>query len=229
MLQSNRAAKPDSAAQRSGQKALSGTAVPKEPGRLGDTRYIASQAADARLNVELETEGMTLNIGPQHPATHGTLRIIARLDGEQVVWAEPGCGYMHRGYEKLTEVRTFPQVTTLINRIAPELSLRTAEISEQHRQGQHTTTFAEMYDLPSGARIIDTPGIKEFGLIDIEGWELADYFPEMRALKGECKYYNCSHAHEPGCAIKRAVENGKIPESRYKSYLSMLSDEDNRR
>jgi NADH-quinone oxidoreductase subunit D len=79
--------------------------------------YIAAQAADARLNVELETEGMTLNIGPQHPATHGTLRIVARLDGEQVVWAEPSAGYMHRGYEKLTEVRTFPQVTTLVNRI----------------------------------------------------------------------------------------------------------------
>ena len=87
---------------------------------LGDRQqlaYIASQAADARVNVELETEGMTLNIGPQHPATHGTLRIIARLDGEQVLWAEPSCGYMHRGYEKLTEVRTFPQVTALINRI----------------------------------------------------------------------------------------------------------------
>jgi NADH-quinone oxidoreductase subunit D len=79
--------------------------------------YIAAQAADARLNVELETEGMTLNIGPQHPATHGTLRIIVRLDGEQVVWADPSAGYMHRGYEKLTEVRTFPQVTTLVNRI----------------------------------------------------------------------------------------------------------------
>jgi NADH-quinone oxidoreductase subunit D len=79
--------------------------------------YIAAQAADARLNVELETEGMTLNIGPQHPATHGTLRIIVRLDGEQVIWAEPSAGYMHRGYEKLTEVRTFPQVTALINRI----------------------------------------------------------------------------------------------------------------
>jgi len=87
---------------------------------LGDRQqlaYIAGQAADARLNVELETEGMTLNIGPQHPATHGTLRIIARLDGEQVVWAEPSAGYMHRGYEKLTEVRSFPQVTTLVNRI----------------------------------------------------------------------------------------------------------------
>lgn len=79
--------------------------------------YIAAQAADARVNVELETEGMTLNIGPQHPATHGTLRIVVRLDGEQVVWAEPAAGYMHRGYEKLTEVRTYPQVTTLVNRI----------------------------------------------------------------------------------------------------------------
>jgi NADH-quinone oxidoreductase subunit D len=87
---------------------------------LGDRQqlsYIAAQAADARVNVELETEGMTLNIGPQHPATHGTLRIIARLDGEQVIWAEPSAGYMHRGYEKLTEVRSYPQVTALINRI----------------------------------------------------------------------------------------------------------------
>jgi NADH-quinone oxidoreductase subunit D len=79
--------------------------------------YIAAQAADARVNVELEAEGMTLNIGPQHPATHGTLRIVVRLDGEQVVWAEPVAGYMHRGYEKLTEVRTYPQITTLVNRI----------------------------------------------------------------------------------------------------------------
>ena len=79
--------------------------------------YVAAQAADARLNIELETEGMTLNIGPQHPVTHGTLRIVAKLDGEQVIAAEPLAGYMHRGYEKLTEVRTYPQVTTLVNRI----------------------------------------------------------------------------------------------------------------
>src|SRR5213075_1218931 len=80
-------------------------------------QYIAGQAAEARVNVELQTEGMTLNIGPQHPATHGTLRIIVKLDGEQVISAEPSPGYMHRGYEKLTEVRTYPQVTTLVNRI----------------------------------------------------------------------------------------------------------------
>src|SRR5689334_20744484 len=80
-------------------------------------QYIAAQAADARVNVELETEGMTLNIGPQHPATHGTLRIIVRLDGEQVTSADPVMGYMHRGYEKLVEVRTYPQINTLVNRI----------------------------------------------------------------------------------------------------------------
>ena len=85
-----------------------------EPQQLA---YIAGQAAEARLRFELETEGMTLNIGPQHPATHGTLRIIVRLDGEQVVWADPSCGYMHRGYEKLAEVRKYQQVTTLVNRI----------------------------------------------------------------------------------------------------------------
>jgi NADH-quinone oxidoreductase subunit D len=79
--------------------------------------YIATQAAEARLNVEIESDGMTLNMGPQHPATHGTLRLVAKLDGEQVIEAEPLMGYMHRGYEKLTEVRTYPQVTTLINRI----------------------------------------------------------------------------------------------------------------
>ena len=82
-----------------------------------EDRVHRAQAADARVNVELETEGMTLNMGPQHPATHGTLRIVARLDGEQVISADPIMGYMHRGYEKLVEVRTYPQVTTLVNRI----------------------------------------------------------------------------------------------------------------
>ncbi len=94
--------------------------APTEAREISDREklaYIAARAADARLNVELETEGMTLNLGPQHPATHGTLRIVAKLDGEQIISASPICGYMHRGYEKLTEVRTYPQVTTLVNRI----------------------------------------------------------------------------------------------------------------
>jgi NADH-quinone oxidoreductase subunit D len=89
-----------------------------EPSEAEQLAYVTAKAADARINVELETEeGMTLNIGPQHPATHGTLRIVAKLDGEQVLWVEPIMGYMHRGYEKLVEVRTYPQVTTLVNRI----------------------------------------------------------------------------------------------------------------
>ena len=93
--------------------------------------YIAGQAADARIRFELETEGMTLNIGPQHPATHGTLRIVVRLDGEQVVWADPVPGYMHRGYEKLCEVRKYQQVTTLINRIDWQPSVESATRYEQ--------------------------------------------------------------------------------------------------
>src|SRR5213075_3438870 len=91
-----------------------------QPGELPDVEIDPSafrHLADAQVNVELDTGDMVLNIGPQHPATHGTLRIICRLDGEQVVWAEPVCGYMHRGYEKLTEVRTYPQINTLVNRI----------------------------------------------------------------------------------------------------------------
>lgn len=116
--------------------------------------------------------------------------------------------------------------STLINRIAPGLSLRTAEISEQHRQGQHTTTFAEMYDLPSGGRIIDTPGIKGFGLVNMEKEEIGDYFPELFALKSECRFNNCLHLDEPGCAVKRALEEGKIAWSRYRSYVQMVTGEE---
>ncbi len=116
--------------------------------------------------------------------------------------------------------------STLINRIAPELSLKTAEISEQHRQGQHTTTFAEMYDLSSGGRIIDTPGIKGFGLVNMEKEEIGDYFPELFALKSQCRFNNCLHLDEPGCAVKEALEEGKIAWSRYRSYVQMVTGEE---
>ena len=119
--------------------------------------------------------------------------------------------------------------STLVNCIAPGLDLKTSEISDFAEKGVHTTTFAEMFELDSDTLIIDTPGIKELGLIDIEEDELSDYFPEMRELIGECKFHNCKHTHEPGCAIKEAVINGEIAESRFKSYLSMLEDDDNRR
>jgi ribosome biogenesis GTPase len=116
--------------------------------------------------------------------------------------------------------------STLINFIAPGLELRTEVVSEQHLQGQHTTTFAEMYDLEEGARIIDTPGIKGFGLVDMEKEEIGDYFPEFFALKGECKFNNCLHLDEPNCAVKDALERDEVAWSRYKSYVAMVIGED---
>jgi ribosome biogenesis GTPase len=116
--------------------------------------------------------------------------------------------------------------STLLNYIEPSLQLKTAQISEQHLQGQHTTTFAEMYDLDWGARIIDTPGIKGFGLVDMEKDEIGDYFPEFFALKGQCKFNNCLHLDEPQCAVKEALEKDELAWSRYKSYVAMVTGED---
>lgn len=114
--------------------------------------------------------------------------------------------------------------STLINQLIPDIELRTAEVSKWSGKGQHTTTFAEMFDLPFGGRVIDTPGIKELGLVDFDKYELAHYFPEMCALLQECKFNNCIHIDEPGCAIKSAVANEKIAIERYESYLSMISE-----
>jgi len=116
--------------------------------------------------------------------------------------------------------------TTLVNAIDATLDLKTKEISDQHRQGKHTTTFAEMFDLNFNARIIDTPGIKGFGVVDIDKYELGDYFPEFFALKQDCKFNNCIHTKEPNCAIKTALEEERISWSRYKSYLQILEGED---
>ena len=119
--------------------------------------------------------------------------------------------------------------STLLNRIAPELEQRTAEVSTFANKGVHTTTYAEMFQTEPGTFVIDTPGIKELGLMDVNEGELSHYFPEMRALLGECRYHNCIHTREPGCAVRDAVAAGTIDEGRYHSYLSMLEDEDNRR
>ncbi|HIP35490.1 MAG TPA: ribosome small subunit-dependent GTPase A [Crocinitomix sp.] len=117
--------------------------------------------------------------------------------------------------------------STLVNALEPNLNLKTKQISESHLQGQHTTTFAEMFPLKNGGYIIDTPGIKAFGLIDFDKKELSHYFPEMRVLLNNCKFNNCQHINEPHCAIKQAVEEGKINESRYYNYLMMHSDDEN--
>jgi ribosome biogenesis GTPase len=118
--------------------------------------------------------------------------------------------------------------STLINQLMPGLDLRTKEVSDWSGKGMHTTTFAEMFDLPDGGAIIDTPGVREFGLVDIEEQELAHYFPEMRARMDDCQFNNCVHMNEPGCAIKQAVATGVISEERYISYCTILDglDED---
>jgi ribosome biogenesis GTPase len=116
--------------------------------------------------------------------------------------------------------------STLINALEPGLDLKTSEISEQHQQGQHTTTFAEMYDLSFGAKIIDTPGIRGFGVVEMDNEELGDYFPEFFRLKQDCKFNNCLHVEEPQCAVKAALENEEIAWSRYKSYLQIMSGEE---
>ncbi|MES2518155.1 MAG: ribosome small subunit-dependent GTPase A [Bacteroidota bacterium] len=119
--------------------------------------------------------------------------------------------------------------STLVNRISPDLDLKTMEISTFANKGVHTTTFSTMFEIAENSFIIDTPGIKELGLIDIEKQELSHFFPEMRAMMGQCKYHNCKHINEPQCAVLAAVSEGEIAESRYASYLSMMDDDDNRR
>ena len=116
--------------------------------------------------------------------------------------------------------------STLVNALEPGLNLKTKEISDSHSQGQHTTTFAEMFDLSFGAKIIDTPGIRGFGVVDMEKQEIGDYFPEFFALKDQCKFNNCLHKEEPHCAVKKALEEDEIAWSRYNSYLKILEGDE---
>ena len=116
--------------------------------------------------------------------------------------------------------------STLVNTLEPNLNLKTTQISNQHMQGQHTTTFAEMFDLSFGAQIIDTPGIKGFGIVEVDKEELGGYFPEFFKLKENCKFSNCLHLEEPHCAVKEALEKEEIAWSRYRSYLQMIEGEE---
>ena len=133
---------------------------------------------------------------------------------------------MLRGKTTLLSGNSGVGKSTLLNALIPGLNAKTAEISFAHDTGMHTTTFSEMFDLPGGGSVIDTPGIKGFGTFDFEKEEVAHYFREIFRESAGCKYGNCTHTHEPGCAVRRAVEEHRISESRYASYLNMLEDPD---
>ncbi|MEO0404789.1 MAG: ribosome small subunit-dependent GTPase A, partial [Bacteroidota bacterium] len=117
--------------------------------------------------------------------------------------------------------------STLINRLLPEVEIKTSEVSEYHKKGKHTTTFAEMHAMPNGGWLVDTPGIKGFGIIDIPKDEIHHHFKEFFALLPECKFHNCLHLNEPGCAVKAAVNEGLISVERYESYLMMYHEDEN--
>jgi ribosome biogenesis GTPase len=119
--------------------------------------------------------------------------------------------------------------STFINAILPHARIRTQDVSGWSGKGQHTTTFAEMYELPFGGKIIDTPGMKEFGLVGVEKQELSGYFPEMRERLNDCQFNNCLHINEPGCAVKQAVIDGDIDEDRYVSYYNILESIDEKK
>ncbi len=119
--------------------------------------------------------------------------------------------------------------STILNTLSPEIAQKTAEVSTYANKGTHTTTFAEMFEIAENTNVIDTPGIKELGLMDIYNEEISHFFPEMRDLFGQCKFHNCTHTHEPGCAVMDAVEKGEISMSRFESYLSMMDGSDSHR
>jgi len=118
--------------------------------------------------------------------------------------------------------------SSILNRLDPTFELKTGLISDHHQQGKHTTTFAEMFEMKDGGYLIDTPGIRGFGVIDMEKTEISHYFPEMFGLLGQCRFFNCTHVHEPGCAVKSAYEKGAIPATRYESYLSLIGEDNGR-
>jgi ribosome biogenesis GTPase len=116
--------------------------------------------------------------------------------------------------------------STLLNNLFPQANARVGSISQTHEKGKHTTTFAEMFRLPNNTEIIDTPGIRDFGVVDMKQDEIAQYFKEFRSIQNQCKFNNCTHIHEPGCAILAAVESEEIHPARYHSYLSIYHNED---
>ena len=194
-----------------------------------------------RLLVTCEIYGVPVTIvlnksdlyGPDHKDRVGVFHDIYVKAGYRImdVSAQTGEGVAELRKVCSDKVCLFSGVSgvgksSLIKALDPSLEPRTGEISESHLQGKHTTTFYEMYRLSSGGYIIDTPGIRGFGLVDVEKEEVALYFPEMLKASESCRFTPCTHTHEPGCAVKAAVEDGFISYERYSSYLGMLEEED---
>jgi ribosome biogenesis GTPase len=155
---------------------------------------------------------------------YATLEISALTDPKLAqVWN------LIRGKKTLVAGHSGVGKSTLVNALAPDISQKTAAVSKFANKGVHTTTFAEMFEIEPGTFLIDTPGIKELGIVGLEENQVGFYFPEIKMRAGDCKYYNCSHQHEPGCKVIEAVEAGEIAGSRYHSYLSILAGNDNRK
>lgn len=174
-----------------------------------------------------------IDLARQHPEAVEEFHAIYESAGYRVidVSATEGDGVdvvrdMLRGRTTLLSGNSGVGKSTLVAAVEPGLDIRTGEISQSHHKGKHTTTFSTMYPLAEGGYIIDTPGIKGFGLIDIQEAELAHYFPEMMRYLPECRFYNCSHTHEPHCAVVEAVKSGQIAYSRYESYLKIMDEDD---
>lgn len=170
---------------------------------------------------EVEEEKMNYLIGVYEAAGYTCLKVSATL---QIGIAE--LREMIRDKINVFSGHSGVGKSTIINSLQPGLQLKTGDISDSHHSGKHTTTYSEMINLDFGGYIIDTPGIKGFGLLEMAREEISHYFPEMFRLLDNCQYYNCTHTHEPGCAVKKAVEEGEIAEFRYDTYVGLLDGED---
>lgn len=175
--------------------------------------------SDILSDEELKYQDMMVNL---YETVGYTCFVVSALDGDSLDCLKP----MLKDKITLFSGNSGVGKSTLLNQLIPGVNLRTAEISEAHNTGMHTTTFSEMLPLPYGGWVIDTPGIKGFGTFDMEPEEICGYFKEIFKFSKDCRFNNCTHTHEPGCAVRKAVEEHYISESRYNSYLSMLKDKE---
>ena len=202
---------------------------PSTPVEFVDRFLVTCEAYNVPVTIVL---GKADTIVGEHEAEAEEFTAIYRDAGYDIVRLSSTMGEgideireLLKGHTTLIAGNSGVGKSTLVSTIDPALDIRTGEISESHHKGKHTTTFSTMYRIDEGY-IIDTPGIKGFGLIDIDSKELCRYFPEMMRLAPDCRFYNCTHTHEPGCAVQEGVKQGIVAWSRYESYLKILDEDD---